>query len=315
MRNEKPLVSVIVPCYNHEKYVEQTIESIVNQTYKNIEFIIIDDGSKDNSPNIIKNLSEKYRFYFEVQQNMGLSATLNKMIKMAKGEYIALIASDDICTLEKIEILVKELENLDDEYGVVCGNAQFIDDEGKILVRKKNNHDDLIKYYASDRDDLNIMTEFGTYKSLLKGNYIPVLSTLIKRDALLEVGLYDEDLSLEDWSMWLKLSKKYKMKYVDKIVAFYRWHDSNITTTMSGRLALDVIHILEREKKYCTENNLMPVWRKKYYSAITFLLRNKDYKKFIEKLLNNNIFMFSIYVFEKTRTKLFPTKRKNYDSK
>ena len=306
---ELPLVSVIVPCYNHEKYVEQTIESIVNQTYTNIEFIIIDDGSKDDSPNIIKRLSEKYGFYFEQQENTGLSATLNKMIKMSKGKYIALIASDDICALDKIEILVAEIENLDDKYGLVCGNAQFIDDEGKILVREKNNHDDCIKYYTSNRDDLNLATQFGTYESLLNGNYIPALSTLIKRDALIEVGLYDENLSLEDWSMWLKLSKKFKMKYVDRIVAFYRWHDSNITKTMNQTLASDIIHILEREKKYCVNNNLMLIWRKRYYSSIIFLVRNKNYYQFIKKIFTNNAFLFVVYVFNKLLAKLFLGKK------
>ena len=79
----QPLVSVIVPCYNHEKYVEKTIESIVNQTYKNIELIVIDDGSKDNSTIILEKLSRQYNFYYEHQHNIGLPATLNKMIKMA----------------------------------------------------------------------------------------------------------------------------------------------------------------------------------------------------------------------------------------
>ena len=299
MNKTLPLVSVIVPCYNHEKYVEQTIESIVHQTYENIEFIIIDDGSKDNSPTIIKRLSEQYGFYFEVQQNVGLSATLNKMIKMAKGKYIALIASDDTCALDKIETLVNKFENLGSEYGVVCGNARFIDDEGKILVRGTNNCDDLIEYFTANRNDVDFSTQFGTYESLLNGNYIPVLGTLIKKDALIEVGLYDEDLSLEDWSMWLKLSKKYKMKYVDNIVAFYRWHDSNITKTMNKRLAMDIIYILEREKKYCEENDLVSVWRKKYYRSILFLFRNKNYYQLVKKIFTNNVFLFSIYVLRK----------------
>ena len=82
-----PLVSVVVPCYNHEKYVKETIESIVNQTYKNIELIVIDDGSKDNSVKVIQELADKYGFTFIHRPNKGLSATLNEGIRLSKGKY------------------------------------------------------------------------------------------------------------------------------------------------------------------------------------------------------------------------------------
>jgi len=276
-----PLVSVVVPCYNHEKYVKETIESIINQTYKNIELIVIDDGSKDNSSKILEGLSKKYGFYYEHQKNMGLSATLNKLIMMAQGKYIALIASDDICTLNKVEILVNAMEELNNDYVLVCGNAQFIDDKGELFLQ--NNHYDFMNYYTLDRKDFDITNDFGTYVSILKNNYIPVLSTLIKRNALIEVGLYEESICLEDWNMWLKLSKKYKMKYIDQIVGYYRWHDSNATKTMNIRLSMDTITLLEREKEYCKKNNLILLWREKYYTMALFLLRNKFYKEFIKK--------------------------------
>ena len=107
-----PLVSVIVPCYNHEKYVEETIESIVNQTYENIELIVIDDGSKDASPQIIEELSKKYNFKFIHRSNKGLSATLNEGIRLSQGKYISVCASDDKLKLDKIEKQVKFMEEI-----------------------------------------------------------------------------------------------------------------------------------------------------------------------------------------------------------
>lgn len=86
--SKKPLVSVVISSYNHEPYIEQTIESIVNQTYSNIEIIVFDDGSTDNSPVILDKLSKKYNFYFERQKNIGLSATLNKGLYLSKGKYL-----------------------------------------------------------------------------------------------------------------------------------------------------------------------------------------------------------------------------------
>lgn len=305
MKEKLPLVSVIVPCYNHEEYIEECIKSIINQTYKNIELIVIDDGSKDSSPKLLKELSLIYNFHFEYQKNIGLSATLNKMINMSTGKYIALVASDDIYTLNKIEILVTEFENLDEDYGIVCGNAQFINNKSEKLFHKKNNNKyyDLISYYISSREDINIFSEFGSYTSILASNYIPALSTLIKRNILIEVGLYEEEITLEDWNMWLKLSKKYKMKYINEVVAFYRWHDSNISKTMYKKLAMDTIYILEREKEYCKNNNLMDVWRKKYYHSIVFLLRNKDYREFMYKVLYNNAFLFTWSIIKKVLLK------------
>ncbi|WP_309498698.1 glycosyltransferase [Sulfurovum sp.] len=288
-----PLVSVIVPCYNHEKYVEQTIESIVNQTYKNIELIVIDDGSKDKSPEILQKLSQKYDFYFERQENIGLPATLNKMIKMAKGKYISLIASDDIKTLDKIDILVKEFEELPDDYAVVCGNVKFIDDEGRATFweNNKNKFYDFVKYRTSSREDFNIATEFGSYKSLFAGNYIPAMGTLIRIDKIMKVGMYDEDISVEDWNMWLKLSKRYKMKYVDEIVSFYRWHETNSMKVMNIRLAMDITKIFEREKAYCIENGLFSLWKQHYYESILFLNKNGKRLLFWKKVFTNNLIL------------------------
>ena len=185
-----------------------------------------------------------------------------------------LLLSDDVITHDKIEVLVFEIEALNADCAVVCGDAQFIDNNGNKLIREKNSckYDRFIDYYISGREDFNIATQFGTYRSILKGNYIPAMSTLIKKEVLVKVGLYEEDLILEDWSMWLKLTKRYEVKFVDKIVAFYRWHDSNTSKVMSKQLAVDVIEILDREKKYCFQNSLHSVWRESYYRSIIFLV-------------------------------------------
>ena len=99
-----PMVTVLVPAYNHEKYVEQTILSIVNQTYQDFELIVIDDGSSDQTPEILERLSQEHGFYFERQENMGVTKTLNKIISKAKGQYIVGCASDDAMPRNRLEI-------------------------------------------------------------------------------------------------------------------------------------------------------------------------------------------------------------------
>ncbi len=124
--NNLPLVSVVVPCYNHEKYVKETIESIINQTYKNIELIVIDDGSKDNSVQVIQEMADKHGFTFVHRPNKGLSATLNEGIRLSKGKYFCAIASDDILMLEKIEKQVTFME-ANPEYGMCYGKILYFE--------------------------------------------------------------------------------------------------------------------------------------------------------------------------------------------
>ena len=127
MKIEKnPLVSVVIPCFNHENFVQQTIQSVIDQDYKNIELIIIDDGSKDSSVEKIKSLvsvcvNRFDKFYFIHRINKGLCETLNEAIEICSGEYLCCIASDDIILNDKISYQVKYLENNSSSIGVFGG--------------------------------------------------------------------------------------------------------------------------------------------------------------------------------------------------
>lgn len=135
---EKPLVSVAIPCYNHEKFVQQAIQSVIDQDYKNIELLIIDDGSKDSSIQKIKDMipsCEKrfVRFDFKTRENKGLSETLNEIVSMSNGIYFSVLASDDIIKSDKISSLVEALESSGERCCVAFGDASFINDSGEII--------------------------------------------------------------------------------------------------------------------------------------------------------------------------------------
>ena len=120
MSNKAPLVSVCIPAYNHERYIEDCINSIIEQTYENLELIIIDDGSKDGTYQEIKKLMPKLEKRFvrvsvETQENMGTCRTINKLYRKARGKYIYHIASDDISKPDAIETLIKFLEQNPDK--------------------------------------------------------------------------------------------------------------------------------------------------------------------------------------------------------
>lgn len=294
-----PLVSVVVPCYNHEKYVKETIESIINQTYKNIELIVIDDGSKDNSVSVIQELADKYGFTFIHRPNKGLSATLNEMVNWSNGKYFSAIASDDILITNKISLLVEKLENLDENYAAAFGDATFIDDKsnevyidyktGEYSTKEKGGKS-FLDYYTLKRDfDYKDESEFGSYKTLLGGNYLPAMSAVIKLDKIKEVNAWTSGNTIEDWEMWLKLSKKYKFAYVDKPVALYRWHDSNTCKLLNKDLHYDTIKLLLKNKDYASSNNS---YRQIYYErlagSIVGLMRY-SYKDFFLAMVINSI--------------------------
>ena len=213
------LVSICIPSYNHGKFIKQTIESVLFQDYKNIELLIIDDGSLDNSIKIISELLNEcqkrfVRFEFIKQKNLGLNKTLNKALAWSKGKYFSYLGSDDIILFNKITLLVKEFEEIKDKnLAGVFGSYEIIDQNNnkiyrKILNSKKINFIDIIKW------DYDLNTPGQLLKlSLLKDN-----------------GGYKNDLYFEDWYMWLKLS--YQNLYfttTQQVIAKYRVHNDNMS--------------------------------------------------------------------------------------
>jgi alpha-1,3-rhamnosyltransferase len=215
INNDKPLVSVIVPCYNHEKYIKESLLSILNQTYNNIQLIVIDDGSKDNSVDIIKSLQPTYNFIFEAQQNEGVSKTLNNAIKKyATGKYIAFLASDDYWELNKLEKQILFLEK-NDTLGMVCGKARIVNNQSKIVGALETG---------------NASMAFNFNNIALGKRMVAALTVVLKKDVLDKVGLFDEDLAIEDLDMWLRIAHIFPIGFMDEKLAFYRQHDTNASS-------------------------------------------------------------------------------------
>jgi len=244
--NKLPLISVIMAAYNHEQFVQDAIRSIINQTYQNLELIIIDDGSIDSTWKKIQEMKEEcekrfVRIDFSTQENLGTSITGNKLATKVQGKYSYSIASDDVAYPEAIETLYKA--TIDKNYILVVGNENFIDAEGKpVGVNEQFNPCslELAKYktfcdfYNGETKENYYATDnFGSYKSFLKRNYIPngylILATALKN------FIQTKEAPLEDWFMHLQLSKKGKYKFVDKILFSYRLHGNN---TISNKKAM-----------------------------------------------------------------------------
>jgi len=211
--NQQPLVSIIIPTYNREKYIKRAVESARRQTYQNIEIIIINDGSTDKTSEIISELSEKESRIIILTNkiNLGLTRTLNKGIKMAQGKYIARLDDEDFwCDKKKLEKQVDFLEkNL--EYALVGGGAIKIDKKGREIVR----------YLLLENDE-------DIRKVILVDNTFVHVTTLFRKDIWEKVGGYDKEFDgLEDRDLWLKIGKLSKFYNFQEIFVCYLGHSSN----------------------------------------------------------------------------------------
>ena len=188
MINDKnnPLVSVIIPCYNHEDYIEECIQSVLNQTYKNIEIVVIDDGSTDSSHRIINALSISNNFYYEHQKNKGISRTLNKGLEISKSNLVTIISSDDKLLETAIEKFIEKYYEVGDAFSLIFGDSFFIDNNSRKVRINENreiaNKDDsmifdtFIDYYKYNKKELLNANYIGTYSSLLAFNKVSILA-------------------------------------------------------------------------------------------------------------------------------------------
>ena len=204
-----PLVSVICLSYNHEAYVVEALNSVINQTYPNIELLIADDCSSDNSIGVIKDWVKNHpEVHFSTnEKNLGNTKTFNQLAKIAKGEFIIDLAADDLLVPNCIEKQVTTFQNSKNKnLGIVYGNLIEIDENGNFL----NNY-----YNEEDRP------ESGDIYKMVIGRTIKIcsVSSMIKKSVLEKLGYYDEDLAYEDLDLWIRTSRDFEFEYIPEILA------------------------------------------------------------------------------------------------
>lgn len=205
------MVSVIIPAYNQAEFLGVAIESVLAQTHRNLEVIVVDDGSTDHTPEVVRKYADS-RVRYEWQRNSGLSAARNKGIQQSLGGVLSYLDADDEFLPRKLEWLLDVMENRA-EVGLAAGQAIPVDVDGAQIGRV---------FDAGIPPDP---------RDLLLKNPLHVGSVLIRRSWQLRVGPFDESLrSYEDWDMWLRLARAgCQMCWVDKPVSLYRFHNAQMT--------------------------------------------------------------------------------------
>lgn len=221
-------LSVIIPSYNHQKYIGQAIESVLNQTYRNLELIIIDDGSKDDSVSLIKTYQDSRIILIE-QTNQGAHNAINRGLEMATGEYLAILNSDDLYEDNRFEIMINEMEK-ESHIGFMCSYIQVIDDKGnKLGVKKgwKNMEPWLVEHPEQSYQNTN---DFKL--NLLMTNFTSTTSNfLFKRNLYEKIGGMRNLRFAHDWDFALRAAEVTECMIIDKPLMRYRIHGSNTIST------------------------------------------------------------------------------------
>lgn len=206
-----PKVSVNICCYNSEKFIKETIESVLAQTFGNLEVVIIDDGSKDATGEIIKSYQDERIKYF-YQDNRGLAAARNRAIAESTGEYLALLDHDDLWETEKLKEQVALLES-DPGIGLVFSDAYIVDANNKEIGR----------FF-----DLHAPHRGRVVDQLIRDNFIPCLTAVMRKNRLSAAGEFRTDLALaEEYDYFLRFSLLTDFDYVARPLARYRLHPDN----------------------------------------------------------------------------------------
>ena len=204
-----PLVTVYVTNFNYANYIKQSIESVLAQTYKNFELIIIDDGSTDNSREIINSYVKKKNIRVIFQENKGLIASNNIAVRAAQGKYIMRLDADDYLDENALLVLVNAIEK-SDNLALVFPDYYYVDADGQVTGQERR-HDFQAQVTLLDQPAHGACT-------------------LIRRNCLLEVGGYSPEFTCQDgWDLWLKLTENYSVGNVNLPLFYYRRHDTNLT--------------------------------------------------------------------------------------
>jgi CMP-N-acetylneuraminic acid synthetase len=242
-RQKSPLVTVYIANFNYADYLEQSIQSILKQTFQNFELLIIDDGSSDNSRDIIRRYDELDRVYCIFQSNKGLNKTNNVALKFSRGKYLIRLDADDYMDEHALEIMVSDLEQ-NPECAIVFPDYYLIDEKGNITGQIR-------------RHDFN--REVSLADQPAHG-----ACTMIRRDILIRIGGYIEKFDRQDgYDLWLRIIGKYPVSNINLPLFYYRQHGRNLTSSeeklLKTRAEIKAQHVRDRKLPKLSTLGIIPV--------------------------------------------------------
>lgn len=275
-----PLVTVVCLCYNHEAFVIESLESVVNQSYPSIELIIVDDCSIDNSKTTILNWLEKNSniYFIANETNLGITKSFNKALEYAKGEYIIDLSADDVLLTNCLASQVKAFKNSSyQNLGVVYGNAESISENGSF-----------VSYYFPVNDQKKVIQKRITgdiYENVLSDFYsMCTVSAMIKKSVYDHLGGYDENLAYEDLDFWIRASRIYEFDFIDEPIMQKRILSNSLATNFykkndprTKKIDHSTYLILRKAIKLNRSKNEDLAVQKRVHNGIVQCFNNRNY--------------------------------------
>lgn len=269
-----PKVSIVIPVYNGEKYLKEAIDSAINQTYKNIEVIVVNDGSTDKTKEICESYQDKIK-YFE-KKNGGVSSALNLAIDKMTGDYFSWLSHDDVYLNNKIEVQIDFLKKCKNKNVILYSDYLLVNDKGKLFNKPIVLNDKELKqkkYYALLRGAVNGIT------------------MLVPKDAFEKCGKFDEKLRCtQDYDLWWKMIKKYDFIHLNNLVTKTRIHNNQDTNKNPNMLKEGnalwrmMLEDIKDEDKIKYEGNIYD-----YYYQMANFLQTTPYDETKEYCINKCI--------------------------
>lgn len=203
-----PRVTVICLCYNQERFVREAIFSVLNQTHPDIQLLVVDDASTDNSARVIKDCIASHpdiRF-FPLSRNVGNCRAFNHALAHAGGDFIIDLAADDVLLPDRVTQGILALDGTDGSYGVHFTDAEWISEEGHLLYR----HSDRFPHHTIPQGDI--------YRDLITRFFICSPSMMFRREVIASLGGYDETLRYEDFDFWIRSSRTFRYRYTPEVL-------------------------------------------------------------------------------------------------
>lgn len=213
-------VSICIPSYNHGAFIGEAIQSVLDQTYQDLEIIVVDDCSTDNSKEVVKSFKDPRIKFFRNEKNLGMVPNTNKALRLAKGEFIGVLNSDDYCGSKMIETALKMFDE-NPEIGFTYSSYVVVNENGEIITKVKSCGCN--KVFKSKEG----------FKKLAFGSIAAPSGVMVRRKCYEDVGPFDEEFPYcHDWNMCLRLSLKYDFACLSDYLLYYRMHSRNTSIAL-----------------------------------------------------------------------------------
>ena len=299
---DSPLISVIMNCYNSERFLREAIESVLAQTYQNWEIIFWDNQSTDKSSEIVNNYKDSRIKYFYAPSHTVLGLARNLAIECAQGQWLGFLDCDDLWLPAKLEKQVAIINEHGLELGLVYSEVEsLIEEEAKLTIMGGN-------FAKQSSRKINQGCPSGyIFASMLRWNSIALVSALVRHAAFIHVGGVDSELKqAEDYDLFVKITYSYKAIAINEVTCLYRIHQSNLTHAQLEKSYTESILVVKQFLPHLDAVAGLRIWQANYAG---YLFLNGRYKDGLLNLISSRRFLYFI---KKSWQKSFSAKGVKY---